>query len=102
LTPRQSTGGRAEDLTLTAGLDADRVAQIRKQLARPAPVRNAHSLQIGRASVTQASAAGARTTVRDVLDTAKLEKENRRANAVCAAQRASLPSLTAACTGARR
>jgi len=40
--------------------------------------------------------------VRDVPDTAKLEKENRRANAICAAQRANLPSLTAACSGARR
>jgi hypothetical protein len=37
-----------------------------------------------------------------VLDSAKLEKENRRANAVCAAQRANLPSLTAACAEARR
>jgi len=41
-------------------------------------------------------------SVRDRSRTAKLEKENRRANAICAAQRASLPSLTAACSGARR
>ena len=102
LTPPQSVGDRAEELTLTAGLDADRVAQIRKQLARPAPARNGRSLQIARVSGTPASGGGARATVREVVDTAKLERENRRANAVCAAQRASRPSLTAACSGTRR
>jgi len=104
LAPRQSAGGRTEDLTLTAGLDAGRVAQIRKQLARPAVARNGRSLQIARTAPPGAPPprGGARPTVRDVPDTAKLEKENRRANAICAAQRANLPSLTAACSGARR
>jgi hypothetical protein len=102
LTPHPSGGGRAEDLTLTAGLDADHIAQIRKQVGRTTATKNDRSLQISRAPATPASPARARTVVRDVFDAAKLEKENRRANAVCAAQRASMPSLTAACAQARR
>ena len=102
LAPHRSAGNRAEDLTLTAGLDADHIAQIRKQVGRTAAAKNGRSLQISRAPMAPASSAHARTVVRDVLDSAKLEKENRRANAICAAQRASMPSLTAACAEARR
>ena len=97
----QRTGGRAEDLTLTAGLGADRIGEIRRQLARPTEAKNGHSLQIARAPVP-APPTKSRAVVRAVLDSAKLEKENRRANAICAAQRASHPSLTAACAEARR
>ena len=96
-----ASAGRAEDLTLTAGLSADRVAQIRRQLTPPTAVRNSRSLRIARAAAT-APPPRTRAPIRAVLDSAKLEKENRRANAVCAAQRANLPSLTAACAEARR
>jgi hypothetical protein len=95
------SAGRAEDLTLTAGLSADRVAQIRRQLTPPTAVRNSRSIRIARAPAT-APPPRTRAPIRAVLDSAKLEKENRRANAVCAAQRANLPSLTAACAEARR
>ncbi|HEY6828853.1 MAG TPA: hypothetical protein VI259_18465 [Gemmatimonadaceae bacterium] len=104
LTTQQRMNGRAEDLTLTAGLTPERVAQVRRQLAQPAPVRNAHSIQIARVAAV-ASPPAARPTkpsLRAVPDPAKLEKETRRANAICAAQRASVPSLTAACAEARR
>jgi len=102
LTAHQQRDGRAEDLTLTAGLDAARIAQIRKQLAAPAAPPNGRPLQFGRVPAPPVSHGRARPAVRDVLDSAKLEKENRRASAVCAAQRANLPSLTAACAEARR
>ena len=102
LAPHSSGGGRAEDLTLTAGLDADHIAQVRKQVGRTAAAKNGRSLQISRIGAPPSSPARARPVMRDVLDSAKLERENRRANAVCAAQRASMPSLTAACAEARR
>ncbi len=102
LTIQRRMNGRAEDLTLTAGLPADRVAQIRRQLASPAPVRNARSIQIARVAAALPTARPGRPSLRAVPDSAKLEKENRRANAICAAQRASVPSLTAACADARR
>ena len=95
-------GGRAEDLTLTAGLTADRVAQIRRQLGRPAPERNARSIRIALVPATPSWPRAPTPKVRAVPDTAKLDRENRRANAVCAAQRANFPSLTAACAEARR
>jgi len=102
LATTQPRRGRAEDLTLTAGLGAHRIAQLRRQLAQPTEVRNGHSLQIARAPAPSPAPLGARPKIRVVLDSAKLEKETRRANAVCAAQRANLPSLTAACAEARR
>ena len=101
LATNQPNGGRAEDLTLTAGLSEDRVSQLRRQLAPPAVARNSRSLQIARAPATVPPPRG-RASMRAVLDSAKLERENRRANAVCAAQRANLPSLTAACAESRR
>jgi hypothetical protein len=102
LMTKPANGSRAEDLTLTAGLATDRIAQIRRQLARPVASKNTHSLQITRVPATTRLPSVSRTNVRTVLDSAKLERENRRANAVCAAQRANLPSLTAACAEARR
>ena len=102
LIAQEPLGGRAEDLTLTAGLTTDRVAQIRRQLVRPAPERNARSIQIAAVSAPPSATRSSRLSLRAVPDSAKLEKENRRANAVCAAQRANFPSLTAACAEARR
>jgi hypothetical protein len=97
-----ASGGRAEDLTLTAGLAADRIAQIRRQLARPDASKKGRSLQITPVPATTPPSKALRPNIRTALDSAKLEKENRRASAVCAAQRANLPSLTAACAEARR
>jgi hypothetical protein len=102
LATQQPFSGRAEDLTLTAGLAADRVAQIRRQLVRPAPARNSRSIQIARVPAASSAPPSTRPIVRAVRDSVKLDKENRRAAAICAAQRASVPSLTAACTEARR
>lgn len=102
LAPHQRGGGRAEDLTLTAGLDAEHIAQIRRQVGLSSATKNHRSLQITRAPAPALSAGRTPSGVRDVLDSAKLERENRRAAAVCAAQRASMPSLTAACAEARR
>jgi hypothetical protein len=102
LNTQQRIGGRAEDLTLTAGLTAERIAQIRRQLAQPAPARNSHSIQITRVAAAPSAPRLGQPSVRAVTDSAKLQKENRRASAVCAAQRASVPSLTAACAEARR
>jgi hypothetical protein len=102
LTAERKMNGRAEDLTLTAGLTAERIAQLRRQLAPPAAIRNARSIQIARVPAASPGARPGRSSTRSVPDSAKLEKENRRAIAVCAAQRASVPSLTAACAEARR
>lgn len=102
LIAQQPIGGDAENLTLTAGLPAERIAQIRRQLIRPPAPRNARSVQIAVGSATSPTPRFSRPNIRAVPDSAKLDRENRRANAVCAAQRASSPSLTAACAEARR